>query len=158
MKTADRRIVRPVALTTAMFWPEDSNDDEINDHTSVLDVVVTSLVYDPADPLAVTMTSHRRSTGVQHDRDHVFAREMLNAGITRLVGKGRISIGPDAVFPDRWMVITINPHRPDRWPVSVPTVEVEGFLWDTYARVGPGEEQVSPDWESGLRSLLGGTP
>lgn len=154
MSLTDRRIVRTVALNASVFW-----DDEIaklatdDDYVGSIDVIITSLAWDPADPLTVTMSTRWQGSGVQYDRDRHFSRDMLNEGMARLVGEGFISIGPDKVSPERWMVITINPNRADRWPNPVPTVEVERFLRETYEVIPLGEEKPrEPDWDD----LLGG--
>lgn len=140
--TATISIVRPVALNATQINVFDDSDP----YAMITETIVTSLVWDPSDPSTVTMTMTAHSTGEPLAAEMKLSRGLLNAGMTRPVLADGLSVEPDKLFPDRWTVITVDPLGKDPCPNPVPTVEIERFLWDTYA-LAPLSEKQSPDWD-----------
>ncbi|MEV8634332.1 SsgA family sporulation/cell division regulator [Streptosporangium sp. NPDC051023] len=119
---------RIIAQMTGVFWGEPADNDLVEDDPGYLDIIVTTLNHDPADPESVTMRAYQRDMRVPFDHDRRFPRSILVEGLTRPAGNEEIRVAPDET--PGWTVITIHPDRADQVPLMVKTDDVSWFLAD----------------------------
>jgi len=108
------------------------------------------LVFDPADPYAVTMHLGARSGAVVW----TFARELLADGIYQPSGNGDVQIWP-CLSSSGEAVIIIELCSPDGTAVlQAPSRAVHGFVARTHDVVPQGEESVHLRLDDMIAQLL----
>ena len=108
------------------------------------------LVFDPADPYAVTMHLEARSGAVVW----TFARELLADGIYQPSGNGDVQIWP-CLSSSGEAVIIIELCSPDGTAVlQAPSRAVHGFVARTHDVVPQGEESVHLRLDDMIAQLL----
>ncbi len=117
------------------------------------------LVFDPADPYAVTLRfpgPSGRTDGIAY----TFARELLVDAVElgQETGHSDVRIHPS----DGWLMVDLYP--PDLYaegdrefpPLFMRHESASYFLALTYAQVRVGEETARIDWDAELAGVLGG--
>lgn len=108
------------------------------------------LRYDPNDPYAVAL-----AIGIECAEPvvWVFARDLLNSGVTSPSGEGDITVEPDAVSGGKQLLITLATDCLATMTVDRdPVVE---FLVETFAVVPTGTELDRIDFDAEIAALLG---
>ena len=112
--------------------------------------IAAELRYDPSDPLAVALVI---GVGCAEPVVWIFARDLLQAGVTGPSGQGDITIEPtDEIAGQRTLRITLATDCLATMLISSDLV-VE-FLVETYALVPSGCELDGIDLDSEIAALL----
>ena len=114
--------------------------------------ISTRLRYDPVDPLAVQVAFAAEASLDGAEVVWVFARELLNAGLSGPAGKGDVRLWPCA--SGRTVVAFEAPEGVA--VVEFDTPDVRRFLAHSYAAVPREREEHGLRLEAGLAALLGG--
>ncbi len=150
------RVTAVIGMTGYVTCECDVDFDDAIDHDAEcigrMAVEVVELVYDAADPHAVSLVAYDRDDAAERTPVRVFSRDLLAHGLNEVCGEGTVSVGPDA---SGWVVITLNPNRADRTPSYAPRVLVEDFLRRTYDLV-PADADPTAALDAELLALLGG--
>lgn len=108
--------------------------------------VAVELIYDTADPWAVTFAVGPRLW--------LFARDLLASGCNEPTGEGDVQVRPDTGgHADRVVIALSSPDGAAE--VAVPRGTVEAFLDTAEALVPTGHEHI--DWATEWARLAGGT-
>ncbi len=113
--------------------------------------VISELVYDPADPYAVSMLLRSPSGIVGWS----FARELLLGGIYEPTGEGAVHVWPCLGSRGEAVVIVELHNDGDSTLLQFPTRQISEFLDATLATVPSGVETEHVDLDSWLAELLG---
>jgi hypothetical protein len=108
--------------------------------------VEVTLVYDPADPWAVTLLVAGHAW--------LFARDVLAAGLYEPAGEGDVQISPDTGGVFGRIVLTLSSPTGTA-ALALPRGTAEKLLEAAEALVPPGRERI--DWAAEWPRLAGGT-
>jgi hypothetical protein len=106
--------------------------------------VAAVLVYDPADPWAITL--------VVDGVTWLFARELLATGLYEPAGHGDVQVRPDTGGVFGHVVVALSGPSGTA-DLALPRGTVESLLDATEALVPPGHERI--DWETEMVRLTG---
>ena len=104
------------------------------------------LVYDPADPWAVTLAVAGHAW--------LFARELLATGLYEPAGHGDVQVSPDTGGVFGHIVLTLSSPTGTA-ALALPRGTVEKLLEAAEALIPPGHERI--DWAAEWPRLAGGT-
>ncbi|CAJ65117.1 MULTISPECIES: SsgA family sporulation/cell division regulator [Frankia] len=108
--------------------------------------------YDPADPIAVTLTlGGVIGTGPVVWR---FARRLLADGARRPVGLGDVRVRPIVLRGQPALALCLC-GTSGTAELELPAREVAAFLWRTYAMVSADAEAATIDWAGEFRFMPG---
>lgn len=116
--------------------------------------IPASLCYDPADPMAVTLTMWvAESQAVEW----TFARQLLADGAHGPTGAGDVQVHPAFLGGRRVLGLCLS--NPDgHADLELPASRVGTFVRETYAAVPAEIEGDLIDWDAEFGSLLGHSP
>lgn len=114
--------------------------------------VMTRLCYRPADPFAVTLVFPTAVSAEGGQAEWVFARELLDRGLSRPSGDGDVRIRPCG--PDRTVIEFAA--RDGGAMIELSSESLRQFLRWAYAAVPSGEEADHLDLDSVVADLLDG--
>lgn len=105
--------------------------------------------YDPADPLAVTLTIY----GIGGRATWVVSRDLLRDGLDGTSGPGDVSAWSGADNPRRYYLLVRDEFA--SLSFCFPGREVSDFLAQAYSSVPPGAELQAADLDAELNAILG---
>ncbi|MFE0252410.1 SsgA family sporulation/cell division regulator [Streptomyces sp. NPDC059010] len=111
-----------------------------------------TLRYDAADPFAVHIGFPAHVSDGGSGVTWTFARSLLEEGLDGAAGLGDVRIGPRG--RSRTVIEFHTPHG--MAAVRFGTAALRRFLQRSYVVVAPGREDLGPELEHGLMSLLDG--
>jgi hypothetical protein len=124
---------------------------EFVDQQGEASAIDADLVFDPADPYAVTMVFR---TGVQEVR-WTFGRELLVDGLYEPTGDGDVHVWP-CLSSTGAAVVIIELSSPDgELLVQAPSRKVSNFVATMLVEVPDGQETAFVDFDTELATLLG---
>lgn len=118
--------------------------------------VEAQLGYDPADPYAVTLTFHIRSS--EEDAYEVvwtLGRELLRHGLTHPAGEGDVAVWPDMDSEGRPNVVLEFFPGSDALSARAQAHDIQQFLIRSYAAVPAGAESRHLDIDQVISQLIG---
>ena len=123
----------------ALFPADDWVEIEMTARLNGIDPVPARLLYDQADPWAVTLVLN---VGDRAEREWLFGRDLLASGMLREVGDGDVRISPEGDLV--WVTLTSPSGRAE---LAFPRAAMEKALEKTEDMVPPGAEGEFFDWD-----------
>lgn len=158
----DPRVLWPIDMSTVTTYEDLVN---LSDGQDV--IVVTELAWDPRDPYEVKVVQREQGCESNDDAFAVFDVEMIRQVIETYgpVGQGRVRLEctrPGESFSATpkdgiWVAITIEQQGCSEIYFT-PMWHLIGFAKAIHGRRSFEPEPEPPDWDTGLRMLVGGTP
>ena len=157
----DPRVLWPIDMAEITTYEDDLFLEDLDT------VIVTELVWDPADPFAVTMNQYEHGgDGDDIEPVVVFDHDLIGKVLEthQAVGELGVRLTPHRMNPHQppnidtmWISITVRPYADDPESFYVPRSCLLAFKQEIHARLRLTEPEPQ-DWDSGLMALLGGTP
>jgi hypothetical protein len=115
--------------------------------------IAAVLSYQVSDPLAVhlALMQNGRDSSEREASKFVFARALLEAGLSGPCGEGNVRVAPHEA--DGWLVITLQPAKRPRLAVYADRAQIVKILSKSYRLVARGCERV--DVEGCVQRILG---
>ncbi|GAB3380797.1 SsgA family sporulation/cell division regulator [Amycolatopsis echigonensis] len=131
----------------ALFPADDWVESEMTAYLNGVDPVPARLLYDQADPWAVTLVL---DCGASGEREWVFSRDLLASGMLAAVGEGDVRINPEDDVV--WVLLTSPSGHAE---LAFSRAALEKALEKTEDLVPPGREPEFFDWDREWHLLTG---